>query len=191
MAGDAGTGQLNPPPESEQPGGEPGPSRLGRGWLAGTVAALLVLAGGVGTGGALALLSHQKSRAVARYEAAAVAAAKDCVGATQAPDTSSITASQQKIIDCGADVYRTQALLYGNGLIQAYQAANVHVQVADLRAAVLGYNNSDGSVDVLVALRVNVSSDQVQNRESGYRLRVKMVPVDGQYKIAKLDQVTR
>ena len=191
MAGDAGTSQLNPPPESEQPGGEPGPSRLGRGWLAGTVAALLMLAGGVGAGGALALHEHQGITSRARYEAAAVAAAKDCVGATQAPDISSITAAQQKIIDCGTDTYRTQALLYGNGLIQAYQAANVHLQVVDLRAAAERYNTSDGSVDVLVALRVNVSSDRVQNRESGYRLRVKMVPVDGQYKIAKLDQVTR
>ena len=221
MAGDAGTDQLNPPPEPE-----PAPSRLSRRWLAGiaaglvvlagasaaggiaalrshsasqararyevaAVAALLMLAGGVGAGGALALHEHQGITSRARYEAAAVSAAKDCVGATPAPDTSSITAAQQKIIDCGTDTYRTQALLYGNGLIQAYQAANVHVQVSDLRTAVLGYNDSDGSVDVLVALRVNVSSDQVQNRETGYRLRVKMTPVDGQYKISELHQVTR
>ena len=185
MAGDAGTSQLNPLPEPE-----PAPSRLSRRWLAGIAAGLFVLAGTVGAGGYLALHDHQKSQARARYEAAAVAAAKDCVGATQAPDTSSITAAQQKIIDCGTDTYRTQALLYGNGLIQAYQAANVHLQVVDLRAAPERYNTSDGSVDVLVALRVTVSSDQVQNRESGYRLRVKMTPVDGQYKISELHQVT-
>jgi len=186
MAGDAGTDQLNPPPEPE-----PAPSRLSRRWLAGIAAGLVVLAGASAAGGIAALRSHSASQARARYEVAAVAAAKDCVGATQAPDTSSITAAQQKIIDCGTDTYRTQALLYGNGLIQAYQAANVHVQVSDLRTAVLGYNDSDGSVDVLVALRVNVSSDQVQNRETGYRLRVKMTPVDGQYKISELHQVTR
>ena len=190
MAGDAGASQLNPPPESE-PGGEPGPSRLGRRWLAGVAATFLLLACGLGVGGALALHYHQKSLAIARYEAAAVAAAKDCVGATQAPDTSSITASQQKILDCGTDTYRTQALLYGNGLIQAYQAANVHVQVVDLRAAAERYHDSNGSVDVLVAVRVSMSSDQVQNRESGYRLRATMTPVDGQYKISDLHQVTR
>jgi Mce-associated membrane protein len=36
-----------------------------------------------------------------------------------------------------------------------------------------------------------VSNDQAQNQETGYRLRVKMELVDGQYKIAKLDQVTK
>ena len=58
-----------------------------------------------------------------------------------------------------------------------------------MRAAV-ERNNNDGSVDVLVAFRVKVSNDQTQNRETGYRLRVKMAPADGQYRIAKLDQVS-
>ena len=74
--------------------------------------------------------------------------------------------------------FRTQALLYSSMLVQAYQAANVHVQVSDVRAAV-ERNNHDGSVDVLVALRVKVSSDQAQDQETGYRLRVKMTPQTG------------
>jgi hypothetical protein len=166
------------------------PSRLGLGWVAGIAATLVVFAGGIGAGGYLALRAHQEGQAVARNNAAALQAARICVAATQAPDTGAMTASEQKIIDCGTDVYRTQALLYTSLLVQAYQAANVHVQVTDERAAV-ERNNSDGSVDVLVALRVKVSNDQAQDQETGYRLRVKMSPVDGQYKIARLDQVTK
>ncbi|OBG78629.1 MULTISPECIES: Mce protein [unclassified Mycobacterium] len=164
-------------------------SRLGRGWLVGIAAALLLGAGGIGAGGYLALRSHQESQAIARNDAAALKAAVDCVSATQAPDTNAMNASEQKIIDCGTDNFRSQALLYTSMLVQAYQAANIHVQVADARAAV-ERNNRDGSIDVLVALRVKVASDQAQN-ETGYRLRVKMALAEGQYKISKLDQVTK
>ena len=168
---------------------ERGPSRLRGRWLAGIAAALLLIAGAVGAGGYLALRYHQESEGVARNDAAALKAAMDCVAATQAPDTNAMIASEQKIIDCGTDAFRSQALLYTSMLVQAYQAANVHVQVSDVRAAV-ERNNNDGSVDVLVALRVKVSGDQTQN-ETGYRLRVKMAHADGQYKISKLDQVTK
>jgi Mce-associated membrane protein len=199
---DAGTEQISPEVTAEDAAEsdaaadatetdvERGPSRLGRGWVAGIAAALVLAAGGIGAGGYLSLRSHQESQAIARDNAAALQAAKVCIAATQAPDTSTMAASEQKIIDCGTDVYRTQALLYTSMLVQAYQAANVHVQVSDERAAV-ERNNSDGSIDVLVALRVKVSNDQAQDQETGYRLRVKMAPVDGQYKIAKLDQVTK
>jgi Mce-associated membrane protein len=166
-----------------------GPSRLRRGWLAGIAVALLLAAGGIGAGGYLALRSHQQSQTIARNDAAAMKAAVDCVSATQAPDTNAMSASEQKIIECGTDAFRSQALLYTSMLVQAYQAANVHVQVADVRAAV-ERNNNDGSVDVLIAMRVKVASDQNQN-ETGYRLRVKMAPTEGQYKISKLDQVTK
>jgi Mce-associated membrane protein len=149
-----------------------------------------LFAGGVGTGGYFALRAHNQSQTTARNMAAALEAAKVCVAATQAPDTNAMAASEQKIIDCGTDVYRSQALLYTSMLVQAYQAANVHVQVSDERAAVERIN-CDGSIDVLVALRVKVSNDQAKDQESGYRLRVTMAPADGQYKIAKLDQVTK
>src|ERR1700721_3794332 len=77
--------------EEESEGGSPlvvgvNPSRLGRGWLIGITAALLVLAGGVGTGGYFALRANQESQAIARHDVEAVQAAKDCVVATQAPD---------------------------------------------------------------------------------------------------------
>ena len=150
---------------------------------------LVVLAGAIGAGGYFALRFHQDSQAIARNDAAALKAANDCVAATQAPDTSTMLASEQKIVDCGTGAYRTQAMLYTSMLVQAYQAANVHVQVSDARAAV-ERNNADGSIDVLVAMRVKVSSDQAQN-ETGYRLRVKMATAEGAYRIAKLDQVTK
>jgi len=182
---EVGTEQLR----TEETAAARGPSRLRGWWLAGIAAALLVSAGAVGTCGYLALRYHQESQAIARNDAAALKSATDCVAATQAPDTNAMMASEQKIIDCGTDAFRSQALLYTSMLVQAYQAANVHVQVSDVRAAV-ERNNNDGSVDVLVALRVKVSGDQTQN-ETGYRLRVKMSHADGQYKISKLDQVTK
>jgi Mce-associated membrane protein len=166
------------------------PSRLGRGWLVGIAATLVVLAGGVGAGGYLALRSDRESQAIARRDDAAVQAAKDCVAATQAPDTSAMAASAQKIIECGTGAFRSQAILYSGLLVEAYQAANAQVQVSDLRAAV-ERNNSDGSVDVLVPLRVKVSNSATQNQEAGYRLRVTMVSDEGKYRIAKLDQVAK
>jgi Mce-associated membrane protein len=171
--------------------GDPGdPSRLGRSWFVGIAAALVLLAGGVGAGGYLALRSHLDSQATARRDAAAVEAAKDCVAATQAPDIAAMAASAQKIIECGAGAFRSQAILYSGLLVEAYQAADAHVQVSDLRAAV-ERNNPDGSIEILVPLRVKVSNAETQNQEAGYRLRVTMVKDEGKYRISKLDQVAR
>jgi Mce-associated membrane protein len=171
--------------------GDPGASsRLGRRWFVGIAAAVALLAGGVGAGGYLALRSHQESQATARRDAAAVEAAKDCVGATQAPDITAMAASAQKIIECGAGAFRSQAILYSGLLVEAYQAANAHVQVSDLRAAV-ERNNPDGSIEILLPLRVKVSNAESQNQEAGYRLRVTMVQDEGKYRISKLDQVAR
>jgi Mce-associated membrane protein len=117
-------------------------------------------------------------------------AAEDCVAATQAPDTAAMAAAARKIIECSTGDFGAQAALYSGLLAEAYQAANVHVQVSDMRAAV-ERNNGDGSIDVLVALRTKVSNTEAQNQEQGYRLRVKMALADGQYKISKLDQVAK
>jgi Mce-associated membrane protein len=217
MEGDAGASQLSPTdaddsPESgvgaddlvaETAGNELGDahspvpqpvdraaSRIGRGWSIGIVIALVILSGGLATGGYLALLWHRDSERVVRDDAAAVEAAKNCIAATQAPDIDTMAASEQKIIDCGTGDFRTQAMMYTGLLVQAYQAANVHVQVSDMRAAV-DRNNDDGSVDVLVAMRVKVNDIEVQNQETGYRLRVKMARDEGRYKIARLDQVAK
>jgi Mce-associated membrane protein len=212
MEGDAGTRQLNPtdadetPDESlavstedqtEQATGlqEPQPAedgrrppRLGVGWGAGIVAGLVLLAAGAGIGGYFALRSHHDSEAFARTDAAALQAAKDCVAATQAPDTAAMIASQSKIIECSTGEWGVQAPLYSSILAEAYQAGNVKVAVSDMRAAVERHN-PDGSVDVMVAVRVKVSNSDAADQEQGYRLRVQMMPEAGKYKIARLDQV--
>jgi len=41
-----------------------------------------------------------------------------------------------------------------------------------------------------VAVRVKVTNSETADQEQGYRLRVKMAPDEGMYKIARLDQVS-
>jgi Mce-associated membrane protein len=175
-------------PESVVPGR--GPSRLGRGWVTGICAAVVLLAAGAAAGGYCALRSHQESQAIAGDNAAAVAAAKDCLAATQAPDTAALPDAQQKIVECSTGDFGAQAQLYSSMLAQAYQAADIHLQVSEMRAAV-ERDNDDGSIDLLMAMRVKVDNIGAQGQEVGYRLRVKMAREEGQYKIANLDQVAK
>jgi Mce-associated membrane protein len=212
MEGDAGTRQLNPTDadapdeslavspqdqseqateshESDQPTDNRRPSRLGVGWVAGICAALVLIAAGVAVGGYLALKAHSDSEAVARAEQAALTAARDCVAATHAPDTAAMSAAQSKIIECSTGDFGAQATLYSGVLVDAYQAANVTVQVSDMRAAV-EKRNDDGSFEILVAVRVKVTNSETADQEQGYRLRVQMAPDEGAYKVARLDQVT-
>jgi Mce-associated membrane protein len=165
------------------------PSLLGRGWMVAVCAVLLVLSAGVAAAGYLALRAHTVSAADARAEAAALQAAKTCVEATQAPDTAAVALSQQKMIECSTGDFGVQATVYSGVLVEAYQAANAQVRVSDLRAAVERHND-DGSIQVLVAVRVKVTNSAAADQEQGYRLRVRMAPNGGAYKIARLDQVS-
>ena len=140
-------------------------------------------------GGVFAIRDHSQSETIARDDAAALQAAKDCVTATHAPDTAAMSTSQLKIIECSTGDFEVQATLYSGVLVDAYQAANVKVQVSDMRAAVERHDDN-GSVDVLVAVRVKVTNSDSADQEQGYRLRVTMAPDEGKYKIAKLEQVT-
>jgi Mce-associated membrane protein len=165
------------------------PSLIGRGWLIAVCVALLVLSAGVATGGYLALRAHGVSQADVRAETVAMRAARDCVAATQAPDTAAAAASQAKMIECSTGDFNVQATVYSSMLVEAYQAAKVQVKVSDMRAAVERHND-DGSIQVLVAFRVKVTNSEAADQEQGYRLRVKMASSDGTYKMARVDQVT-
>jgi len=176
-----------PPPAKGVPPRRP--SRLGIGWVASICAVLVLLAAGATAGGYLALRTNDESKAIARAEAAALQAAKDCVSATQAPDTAAMVAAQSKIIQCSTGEFGVQAPLYASVIAEAYQAANVKVAVSDMRAAVEKHND-DGSINVLVAVRTTVTNSQAADQEQGYRLRVQMAPDNGTYKVARLDQVT-
>ncbi len=209
MEGDAGTSRLNPTdtddsadetdeivdeapadtaPEAEVTSDDR-PSRLGRSWAVGVFVVLLALAAGVATGGYLLLRSHDNNVAATRAEAQAVAAAKECVSATNAPDPATMAASVQKIIDCSTGDFGAYAKMMAPMMVEAYQAANIKVDVTDMRAAA-ERRNDDGSIDVLVAFRFKVPSNpDQQNQETGLRLRAQMTPEEGRYKIAKLDPV--
>jgi Mce-associated membrane protein len=217
MEGDAGSRRLNPtdadetPDESLAVSPEPSdlqtqeataedfpepqptdtrrPSRLGRGAVAAICAALLVLAGAGAVGGYLALKSNQQSEDSSRAETAALQAAKDCVAATHAPDTAAMTAAQSKIIECSTGDFGAQASLYASMVAEAYQAADVTVQVSDMRAAVERHN-PDGSFEILVAVRVKITNAETADQDVGYRLRVTMEQADGTYKAARMEQVT-
>ena len=209
MEGDAGTSRLTPTeaddstdetdevvtevPADSAPEPEVAPddrpSRLSRGWFVAMFVVLLVLAGGVGAGAYRALRAHDQNTASAWAEQEAMTAAKDCVAATNAPDPATMAESMQKIIDCSTGDFGANAKMMAPMLVEAYQAANVKVELTTMRAAVERHND-DGTIDVLVAYRFKVPSNpETQNQETGLRLRAVMTPEDGRYKISKLDQV--
>jgi Mce-associated membrane protein len=98
--------------------------------------------------------------------------------------------SQRKIVECSSDNYAAQANLYSGLLFEAYQTVNAQVKVTDMRAAAEKHND-DGSIDVLVATRVAMSNTQQQDQELSYRLRVRMVPADGTFKIDSIEPVSK
>jgi Mce-associated membrane protein len=189
QSADAGLVDVDESEVAAEPEAATRETRFGRGWLVAICAGLLILTLGVGFGGYTALHAHDQTAVMAREDALALARAKECVTATQAPDVAALTASQSKIIECATGDFAVQANLFTGILVEAYQAANVAVQVSDMHGAVEKHND-DGTVDVLVAVRVKVTNSQAANQEQGYRLRVKMAPADGTYKVARLDQVT-
>ena len=205
MEGDAGSGRLTPTPPltaDERPdpdlsarvddaGAAPesdsrlSGSRLNR-VIAGIAAAALVLV----AAGVLALFGQRGSAKAVDDEAIAVAAAKDCITATQAPDVKAMAESQRKIVECSSENYAAQANLYSGLLFDAYQTVNAQVKVVDMRAAAEKHN-PDGSIDVLVATRVAMSNTQQQDQELSYRLRVRMVPSGGTFKIDNIEPVSK
>lgn len=167
-----------------------GASRVSRRWLIVAAAVLFLLAGAAGAGGYVATQAHRKSQALDRATEVALAAAKDCVAATQPPNAAALPAAQQKLSECSTGNFGAQATWYGEVLAQAYQAVDVRVQVPEMHAAVERVNE-DGSIVALVVFRATVSQTGMTNRDNSYRVRVKMVPEAGQFKVAELDQVAK
>ncbi|WP_319446864.1 MULTISPECIES: Mce protein [unclassified Mycobacterium] len=163
---------------------------MSRRWPLALTVMLLVLAAGAGFGGHLALQAHHDSDALDSANVAALAAAKDCVAATQPPNAAAIPGSQQKLTECSTGDFGDQSAWYGEVLAQAYQAVDVRVRVPEMHAAV-ERDNDDGSIDALLVFRATVSQTGMADRENSYRVRVKMVPVNGQFKVAKLEQVAK
>lgn len=167
-----------------------GASRVSRRWPTAAAALLLLLAGAAATGGYSARQAHQKSEALDAAHSSALAAAKDCVAATQPPNAAALPAAQQKLADCSTGNFGDQSTWYGEVLAQAYQAVDVRVRVPEMYAAVERHND-DGSIVALVVFRATVSQTGMADRENSYRVRVKMVPENGQFKVAELDQVAK
>ncbi|MGH3555925.1 MAG: Mce protein [Mycobacterium sp.] len=161
-----------------------------RRWLVAVAAALMLLAGSIGVSGYLVLRAHQTNQAVTDANAAAAAAAKDCVAATQPADVAALPTIQRTLDECATGEFKTQAAWYSAIVTEAYQAQNIHVRLPDMDAAV-ERTNDDGSIVVLVVFRATISQDGLADRENSYRIRVKMMRQDGQFKIAQLDQVAK
>ena len=195
MEGDAGTGRPNPTDESPAPSPDEElaetrrPSWLGIGWAASVLVVLVVLVAGAVAGGYFVLRANDRAEALARSDEPALQAAKECVAATQAPNTAAMTASQSKILECSTGDFGVQAGLFARVIAEAYEAANATVAVDELRAAVERHHD-DGSMDVLVAVRVKITNADAADQQVGYRLRATMAEDEGQYRIARLDQVT-
>lgn len=191
MEGDAGSGQLTPtPPLTADVTVDPSvDSRLATGrWPLAVIAGLGIAAVLLFVAGVLALLGHRHDAAAANADAVAVAAAKDCITATQAPDVEAMADSQRKMVECSTENFSAQANLYGGLLADAYRTVNAQVKVVAMRAAAEKHN-PDGSIDVLVATRVAMSNNQQVDQELSYRLRVRMMPQDGTYKIDSIEPV--
>jgi Mce-associated membrane protein len=163
-------------------------TRLTRRALTVIVTALAVVTTAIAAVGYLALRAHWSSQTAAGARAAAVTAAKECVAATQPSDAAALPAIQRKLDDCSTGDFKHQITWYSAVLSEAYQGVNLHVRLPEIDAAV-ERANGDGSIVALIALRADISQAGMAVRENSYRMRVTMVPDNGHYKIAKLDQV--
>lgn len=164
--------------------------RLRRRCLGGTAAVLTMISVGIAASGYLMLDDHRENQTVSGESDAAIKAAKDCVAATQPADVAALTASQHKLDECATGEFGKQATWYSAILTEAYQAQNIRVQLPEMHAA-MERTDDDGSVVALVIFRADISQAGVADRENSYRIRVRMVRQNGQFKVAQLDQVAK
>ena len=148
-----------------RPNGRSGSRLDSRGWLVGVCAVLVIAGAALATGGYFALSLASGRAPMSRGPRRSRSRRPRIVWRPPRPRTPTpMAASQQKIIECATGDFSAQATLYSGVLVEAYQAANAQVQVSDMRAAVERHND-DGSMDVLVALRVKLSNSDVQDQE--------------------------
>lgn len=206
MEEDAGTGGLSAlavvDPPTTQGSGRPSErdtdaeavavrtARRSRTWPVAIAVVLLLFATAAAAGGYFARQAHQHAVAMTAAHGAALTAAKDCVAATQPTNAAALPAAQQKLADCSTGGFGDQSTWYAEVLSQAYQAVEVRVRIPEMHAAV-ERDNGDGSIDALVVFRAIVSQTGMADRDNSYRVRVKMVPVNGLFKVAELDQVAK
>jgi len=184
MEADAGPSRLTPPDATQAA------SRLSRGWLGAVATVLAVMTTGLGAVGYVAMRAHRHGQALTAADAAAVVAAKDCLAATQPSDVDALPATQRKLDECSTGDFKSQIAWYAAILSEAYQAVNLHVRLPEIDAAVEA-TKGDGSIIALIAFRANISQEGMPDRDNNYRIRVKVVPDNGQFKIAHLDQVAQ
>ena len=167
----------------------PAGSRLAsRNWVVAVCAVLLVVAAALGTGGYLCC-GHIPKRGCASRNGGTGSGEGLCNGDPGAGrDRHGGESAQDHRVRDGR--LRRPGHPVQRVLVEAYQAAKAKVEVTNLRAAVERHN-SDGSMDILVAIRTKLTNTEVQQQEQGYRLRVRMALDNGSYKIAKLDQVSK
>lgn len=164
--------------------------RWRRRWLGGTAAILTLASIGITVSSYLMVEHHRANQTDNRDSTAALAAAKDCVAATQPADAAALPASQHKLDDCATGEFGKQATWYSAILTEAYQAQNIRVALPEMHAGI-ERSNDDGSIIALVIFRADISQEGVADRENSYRIRVKMVRQNGQFKVAQLDQVSK
>lgn len=156
-----------------------------------TIAVLLtVVTAAIAVLSHLALREHWRSQKGTEVQAAAIAAVKACLAATQPSDAAAIPAIQRMLDECSTGDFKTHMAVYGAVLSEAYHAENVHVQPPEIDAAV-EHINDDGSIIALAAFRTNISQAGMPDRYNSYRIRVLMMPDNGTFKIAKLEQVIK
>ncbi len=194
MEEDAGSGQLTSDPQIGEDGTVTvvgvSEAPAGRRWLAWAAAGVTLLSAAVGAAGYFALRDHHASQSIARSDRDAIAAATDCILATQPRDISTLTVSRQKLSDCATGEFASQVGWYSELMAQAYQVADLKVKIEDFHAGV-ERTNSDDSVVALVAFRTVISQAGAADRNNSYRVRLMMVRDAGKYKVAQLEQVAK
>ena len=152
---------------------------------------LLVLAGvamGVATWPRQA---HRKSQAPDAANVAAIAVAKDCVAATQPPDLAGLPAAQQELERRAHRDFGNQTAWYGEVLGGGVSGGRTSACECPRFTQRWNATTKTARSSRWWSFRATVSQTGMADRENSYRMRVRMVLDNGQFKVAQLDQVAK